>query len=107
MTDPASFLADAERLAGRLRTMPLSRLRGRVAGHALTLARELAALAQRAEFPGEPVREMPDAGAHAVGDQVAVAAHDLAAALAAGQADETVRGEARRLVAQAKTRCGL
>jgi hypothetical protein len=50
---------------------------------------------------------MPDAGAHAVGDQVAVAAHDLAAALAAGQADETVRGEARRLVAQAKTRCGL
>jgi hypothetical protein len=107
MTDPAPFLADAERLAGRLRAMTLARLSGPVARHGLALARELATLAQRAEFPGEPVREIPPAGTHAIGDQIAVAAHDLAAMLAAGRADEAVRDEALRLVRLTSAHCGF
>jgi hypothetical protein len=107
MTDPAPFLADAELLAGRLRAMTLARLTGPRAAHGLALARELATLAQRAEFPGEPVREIRPAGIHAVGDQIAVAAHDLAVMLAEGRADEAVRDEAIRLVWLTKTRCGL
>ncbi|NSC22115.1 hypothetical protein FM076_13310 [Streptomyces albus subsp. chlorinus] len=64
--------------------MPQSTLRRGAAAEGLALARELALRAQRLEFPeggGPGGRELPDAGIFAVGDQLAVAGHDLAAAL--------------------------
>jgi hypothetical protein len=70
--------AAARLLADRFRAMPQSRLLGAVPGHpsraaaGLTLARELARLAHAPQ-------ELPDAGPFAVGDQIAVTAHDLAA----------------------------
>ncbi|MFI2610264.1 hypothetical protein [Kitasatospora sp. NPDC018619] len=76
----------AESLADRFRSLPQSKLLGAVPGYAsraaaaLELARRLAGLALAAE--GGPQRDFPDAGAFAAGDQLAVAAHDLAAALA-------------------------
>ncbi|MEV0530194.1 hypothetical protein [Kitasatospora sp. NPDC050463] len=96
MPEAASLSAAVETLADRFRSMPQSRLLGAVPGHpsraaaALALARRLAAVAQTAEAvagggngPVGPPREFPDAGAFAAGDQLAVAGHDLAAALAA------------------------
>ncbi|WP_369199828.1 hypothetical protein [Streptomyces sp. PU-14G] len=77
-------LTDAvERLADRLRAAPQSALTRGAAADGLALARELATLAQRLEFGPETaaVRTLPDAGVFAVGDQLAVAGHDLAAAL--------------------------
>ncbi|ARZ69754.1 hypothetical protein SMD11_4143 [Streptomyces albireticuli] len=69
--------------ADRLRSLPQSRLSRGAAAEALALARELAAWTQRLEEPGAgSPREMPDAGMFAVADQVAVAGHDLAEALA-------------------------
>ncbi|WP_182450143.1 hypothetical protein [Streptacidiphilus sp. P02-A3a] len=79
MPDPTPLLAPAERLADRFRSMPQSKLT-RFAPFGLRLARRLAVLAQQLE--GLPVRELPEAGVFAVGDQIALAAHDLAAALA-------------------------
>ncbi|MFG2918431.1 hypothetical protein ACGF0D_36800 [Kitasatospora sp. NPDC048298] len=76
-----------DKLADRFRSLPQSKLQGAVPGHAsraaaaLELARRLAGLAAAAE--GGPRRDFPDAGAFAVGDQLAVAGHDLATALAA------------------------
>ncbi|MFJ7913166.1 hypothetical protein [Kitasatospora sp. NPDC096204] len=76
-----------DRLADRFRSLPQSKLLGAVPGHAsraaaaLELARRLAGLAAAVE--GGPRRDFPDAGAFAVGDQLAVAGHDLATALAA------------------------
>lgn len=81
--DTRPLTAAVERLADRLRAMPQSTLRRSAAAHGLALARELAVLAQRLEFPGRPPRTMPDAGIFAVGDQLAVAGHDLTAALEA------------------------
>ncbi|QMU75084.1 hypothetical protein GXW83_04235 [Streptacidiphilus sp. PB12-B1b] len=80
MPDPSPFLAAAERLADRFRSMPESSLT-RLAPVGLDLARRLAVAAQRLE--GLPVREMPEAGVFVVGDQIALAAHDLAAAATA------------------------
>ncbi|MGP3976607.1 hypothetical protein ACTWQF_21870 [Streptomyces sp. 8N114] len=76
-------LTDAvERLADRLRTLPQSTLQRGAAAEGLALARELALLAQRLEFPGDCMsRVLPDAGVFAVGDQLAVAGHDVVAAL--------------------------
>ncbi|MFE0460086.1 hypothetical protein ACFW1A_12645 [Kitasatospora sp. NPDC058965] len=92
-------LQDAvDQLADTYRAMPQSRLLGAVPGHAsraaaaLGLARELAGTAQLLEFgPDAPPREIPEAGAFAVGDQLAVAGHDLAAALGALAPDAAVR----------------
>ncbi|MET9862101.1 hypothetical protein ABZY93_22845 [Streptomyces smyrnaeus] len=71
-----------ERLADRLRALPQSTLRRGAAAEGLALARELALLAQRVEFPeGGMSRVLPDAGLFAVGDQLAVAGHDVVAAL--------------------------
>ncbi|MEV7779244.1 hypothetical protein [Kitasatospora sp. NPDC088351] len=87
MPEAASLTEVVDSLADRFRSMPQSRLLGAVPGHdsraaaGLALARRLAAVALAAE--GGPAREFPDAGAFAVGDQLAVAGHDLAAALAA------------------------
>ncbi|MGW4898729.1 hypothetical protein ACWEQL_41865 [Kitasatospora sp. NPDC004240] len=87
MLEVTPLLEAVDSLADRFRSMPQSRLLAPVPGHdsraaaALAAARRLAAVAQAAE--GEAVREFPEAGAFAVGDQLAVAGHDLAAALAA------------------------
>ncbi|MEZ0091225.1 hypothetical protein [Streptacidiphilus sp. EB129] len=73
------LLAAADRLADRYRSMPHGRLTA-LAADGLALARRLARAAQRLE--GGPSRgELPEAGAFVVGDQIALAAHDLAAAL--------------------------
>ncbi|MFJ7248326.1 hypothetical protein ACIQWA_27375 [Kitasatospora sp. NPDC098652] len=87
MHDVQPLVVAVDGLADRFRALPQSKLLGAVPGHAsraaavLALARRLAALALAAE--GGPEREFPDAGAFAAGDQLAVAGHDLAAALAA------------------------
>ncbi|MEU6232565.1 hypothetical protein [Kitasatospora sp. NPDC047058] len=87
MPDAQPLVEAVDALADRFRSMPQSKLLGAVPGYesraaaVLALARRLAALALEAE--GGPAREFPDAGAFAAGDQVAVAGHDLAAALAA------------------------
>ncbi|MCF6526082.1 hypothetical protein [Streptomyces sp. JJ36] len=97
MLDPTPLNLAVDRFADRLRALPQSALlRGAAAeGHAL--ARELAGRAQRLEFPGRAPRELPDAGPFAVGDQVAVAGHDLAEALATA-GTEAELAEAVRLV---------
>ncbi|MDY0815682.1 hypothetical protein [Kitasatospora purpeofusca] len=107
-TSDEKTLAEAvDALADRFRAMPQSRLLGAVAGHSsraaagLALARWLAVTARAAEAVGAdggseagsdgvPAHELPDAGAFAVGDQLAVVGHDLAAALAALPGDAAV-----------------
>ncbi|MBV6701069.1 hypothetical protein [Kitasatospora aureofaciens] len=87
MHDVQPLVEAVDALADRFRSLPQSKLLGAVPGHgsraaaALALARRLAALGLAVE--GGPEREFPDAGAFAVGDQLAVAGHDLAVALAA------------------------
>ncbi|GGV21615.1 hypothetical protein GCM10010495_41530 [Kitasatospora herbaricolor] len=99
MPEPTPLTEAVDRLADRFRAMPQSRLLAAVPGHlsraaaGLALARTLAAVAQALE--GLQPRPFPDAGAFAAGDQLAVAGHDLAAALAAG---EPVAGLATRSV---------
>ncbi len=84
MAEPKTLLDAVDLLADRFRAMPQSRLLGAVPGYpsraaaGLALARRLAAAALAAA--GEQPRELPDAGAFAVGDQVAVAGHELWAA---------------------------
>ncbi|MGW2598072.1 hypothetical protein [Streptomyces klenkii] len=112
MDDVTSLLAAVDAFADRLRTLPQSRLSRGAAAEALSLARELAARTQRIEEPGAAApREMPEAGMFAVADQVAVAGHDLAEALASasGNADAAGGGvaEAVALVEAAAKRCGL
>ncbi|MFD8701530.1 hypothetical protein ACFV1W_02760 [Kitasatospora sp. NPDC059648] len=87
MHDVQPLVEAVDELADRFRSLPQSKLLGAVPGYpsraaaGLALARRLAALALAAE--GRPEREFPDAGAFAAGDQLAVAGHDLAAALTA------------------------
>lgn len=88
MPDPVPLLNAVERLADRFRAMPRSRLTGASAGttgsraaEGLALAGRLAEAARRLESPDTPPRRMPDAGVFAVGDQIAVAGHDLASAV--------------------------
>ncbi|MFJ3220628.1 hypothetical protein ACIPLC_32485 [Kitasatospora sp. NPDC086801] len=94
MHDVQLLVEAVDSLADRFRSLPQSKLLGAVPGYesraaaALALARRLAALALAAE--GGPEREFPEAGAFAVGDQLAVAGHDLAAALAALPEDAEV-----------------
>ncbi len=102
-SDPKTLTEAVDALADRFRSLPQSRLLGAVPGHpsraaaGLELARWLAAAAQAAEAAradggaaGGPPRELPEAGAFAVGDQLAVVGHDLAAALAALPGDAAV-----------------
>ncbi|GGP37867.1 hypothetical protein [Streptomyces melanogenes] len=98
MLDVTPLLAAVDRFADRLRAAPESRLRRGAATEALSLARELSTRAQRAETPDTPPREMPDAGAFAVADQVAVAGRDLAEALRTGAAPADGLEEAVGLV---------
>ncbi|WP_030544040.1 hypothetical protein [Streptomyces albus] len=81
MLDTTPLETAVDRLAGRLRAAPQSRLRRGAAAHGLELARALAVRAQRIEFPDREPLVMPEAGLFAVADQVAVAGHDLAEAL--------------------------
>ncbi|MGW7294242.1 hypothetical protein ACWGIB_17880 [Streptomyces xiamenensis] len=70
-----------EQAAGRLRGLAESRLRQGAAADGLARARELSRRAQLIERPGAEPRVMPDHGVFAVGDQLAVAGHDLVRAL--------------------------
>jgi hypothetical protein len=97
----------AEQLAGRFRSLPRSRLRQGGAEEGLALARDLAAQAQRLEFPGGEVRLMPDEGVFAVGDQIAVAGHELAAALERRPDLAAVKDAALGRIEAAAKRCGL
>ncbi|MDH6123103.1 hypothetical protein [Kitasatospora sp. GP82] len=82
-TDPSALLDAVNHLADRLRSMPQSRLDGAVPGHpsraaaGLALARQLATTALA--LAGQPPHEFPDVGPFAVGDQLTVAGHELAA----------------------------
>ncbi|MFF8832631.1 hypothetical protein [Streptomyces sp. NPDC015131] len=104
MLDTTELTAAAERFADRLRAAPQSRLQRGAAAEGLALARDLARRAQRLEEPGTPPRTMPDAGVFAVGDQLVVAARDLAEILragpgAAGPSPERLRAELADAVA--------
>ncbi|QNE76922.1 hypothetical protein F0344_21945 [Streptomyces finlayi] len=94
MLDTTPLITAVDRFADRLRSAPQSRLRRGAAAEGLATARELAVRAQRIERPGEEPRVMPDAGVFSVGDQLAVAGRDLAAALVMAppvELDEAVR----------------
>ncbi|MFI9720653.1 hypothetical protein ACIHFE_13505 [Streptomyces sp. NPDC052396] len=109
MDDVTPLLTAVDTFADRLRALPQSRLSRGAAAEALALARELARRAQRIEEPGGAApREMPEAGMFTVADQVAVAGHDLAQALAgAGPDAGDGVAEAVALVEAAARRCGL
>lgn len=98
--DQLPLLTAVDRLADRLRALPASALRNGAAAEGLALARRLAADAQRVAgdgVAGRP-RSMPDAGVFVVADQVAVAGHDLHAALralTAGRRGDTAEQAAR------------
>ncbi|MFJ8044425.1 hypothetical protein ACIRBX_28360 [Kitasatospora sp. NPDC096147] len=83
MADAQTFLTAVDRLADRFRSMPQSRLLAPVTGYPSRAAAVLALAADSAgralELAGLPPREFPDAGAFAVGDQLAVAGRELAA----------------------------
>jgi hypothetical protein len=95
-------------LSGRLRSLPQSRLRAGAAAEGLDLARFLAEAAQRLEFPGREPYRIPDDGVFAVGDQLAVAGHDLlrAAADAGPVREAEVLGEALERVRRAARAAG-
>ena len=83
MPDRAALHTAVERLAGRLRSLPQRRLQAGAAAEGLELARWLACEAQLLEFPGREPRVIPDDGIFVVGDQLAVAGHELNRALEA------------------------
>jgi hypothetical protein len=93
-------LLDAvEQVAGCYRALPSSRLR-RAAATGLALARDLSAAAQCLEYSDHPPRVMPDEGMFAIGDQIAVSGHDLAAVLAMRPDQQDVLDRALCRVAQ-------
>lgn len=81
MPDRTALHTAVERLSGRLRSLPQRRLQAGAAAEGLELARWLARQAQILESPGAEPCELPDDGIYVVGDQVAVAGHELARAL--------------------------
>ncbi|WP_335938384.1 hypothetical protein [Streptomyces sp. PTD5-9] len=94
MLDTTPLINAVDRFADRLRAAPQSRLQRGAAAEGLATARELARRAQRVESPDREPRTMPDAGLFAIGDQLAVAGRDLAAALetaSSAELDEAVR----------------
>jgi hypothetical protein len=99
MLDCAPLVTAVERLADRFRALPQSRLRG-VAEAGLTLARDLSCAAQRLELPDREPLLMPDNGIFALGDQIAVAGHDLVVALAGHPGRHDVLEQALRSVAK-------
>ena len=103
MLDVTQLATEVDDFADRLRSMPQSTLLRGAAAEAHELAAELARRAQLLEFPDRTPRPLPDAGPFAAGDQLAVAGHDLAEALAVLGTPEQVR-EAVRLVAEVRAR---
>jgi hypothetical protein len=99
MPDSTLLLIAVDRLADRFRALPGSRLR-RVADAGLALARDLSVTAQRLEDPQRAPLLMPDEGIYPVGDQIAVAGHDLALALEGRSDGDELSGEALRKVAE-------
>ncbi len=99
MSDSPRLRTAVERLADRFRALPGSRLR-RVADAGLALARDLSATAQRLEHPDRAPLLMPDDGIFPVGDQIAVAGHDLANALRDHPDRDELSREALRKVAE-------
>ncbi|MYS23673.1 hypothetical protein GA0115240_15489 [Streptomyces sp. DvalAA-14] len=109
MSDRAALFAAVERLAGRLRALPQRRLQAGAAGEGLALARWLAGQAQLLEFPGREPHQLPDDGIFVVGDQLAVAGHELAMAVDRERDPERVAGvlrEARERAADAARAIG-
>jgi hypothetical protein len=108
MPDTAALLTAVDRLAGRLRSLPQRTLRAGAAAQGLDLARWLSRRSQQLEFPGREPHEIPDDGVFAVGDQLAVAGHDLAAALATApdSAPDSAPDGARQVLAEALDRVG-
>lgn len=106
MLDVTPLVTAVDQLADRLRAAPQSRLQRGAAAEGLALARELAVRAQRLEFPGREPLPMPDVGLFAVGDQVAVAGHDMAEILRTGSPPgaATALAEAEALVEEASRR---
>jgi hypothetical protein len=94
--EDTALRAAVERLAGRLRSLPQRRLTAGAAAEGLATARWLARQAQALEFPDRAPLEIPDDGVFTVGDQLAVAGHDLLLALEAAEpaAASLVRAEA-------------
>ncbi|UNO41635.1 hypothetical protein [Streptomyces sp. MST-110588] len=108
MLDVMPLQTAVDALADRLRVLPQSVLSRGAAAEGLALARDLAARAQRIESPEREPHAFPDAGMFAVGDQVAVAGHDLVEALrTAGNGPEAVAelAEALELVRDTVKRC--
>lgn len=103
MLDVTPLTTEVDRFADRLRAMPQSALLRGAAAEAHELAGELARRAQLLECPDRDPRPLPDAGPFAVGDQLAVAGHDLAEALAALGTEEQLR-ESVRLVAEVRAK---
>jgi hypothetical protein len=99
MPDSTPLHTAVDRLADRLRALPASRLR-RVAPAGLALARDLSVTAQRLELPDREPRLMPDDGIYVVADQLAVAGHELSAALAAHSERHDLSEDALRKVAE-------
>jgi hypothetical protein len=99
MLDCAPLRTAVDRLADRFRALPLSRLL-RVAEEGLTLARGLSAAAQLLELPGRDPLLIPDDGVFVIGDQIAVAGHDLATALEGHPDRHDVLADALREVAE-------
>ncbi|MFC4033800.1 hypothetical protein ACFO3J_20290 [Streptomyces polygonati] len=95
MSDRTALFAAVERLAGRLRALPQRRLQAGAAAEGLELARWLAWQAQLLEFPGREPHRLPDDGIFVVGDQLAVAGHELAAAVGRERDPERVEGVLR------------
>jgi hypothetical protein len=85
MSDSSALLLAADRLADRFRSMPQRRL-AELAPDGLLLARRLARRSQALEG-GAARPELPDVGIFAVGDQIALTAHDLAQALTSSHVD--------------------
>jgi hypothetical protein len=104
MSDRTALYAAVDRLSGRLRALPQRRLQAGAAAAGLEAARWLARQAQTLEFPGREPYELPDDGIFLVGDQLAVAGHELAAALDRdhGRAEGVLREALERLAATAK-----
>lgn len=101
MSDRTALHTAVDRLAGRLRSLPQRRLQAGAAAQGRELAGWLARQAQALEFPGREPYEIPDDGVFVVGDQLAVAGHDLAMALGGVDAER-----AAALVAEAIARVG-
>ena len=100
-SDPARLGAALARLGGVYRSMPESKLLGRlpdgrsraVAGHALAdeLARAAQGIAERSRAQPPLWREVPFVGPFVVGDQLTVMGYELSAAVAGlGREDEEV-----------------